>query len=42
MVWMAAPHFYRRGRIIAIYLGASAKVTSELKRILGPPFAGRA
>ena len=42
MAWMAAPHFYRRGRVIAIYLGASAKVTSELERILGPPFAGRA
>ena len=41
MTWMAAPHFYRRGRVIAIYLGASAKVASALERIMGRAFAGR-
>ncbi|TMB61432.1 MAG: hypothetical protein E6J49_09175 [Chloroflexi bacterium] len=35
------PHLYRRQRVIAIYAGSDAAVTSLLTRLLGPQFAGR-
>ena len=41
MAWMAAPHFFRREKLIAISIGGSPKVLAELKRIFGPQFAGR-
>ncbi len=40
MHWMAPPHFFRRGRLIALHLGHSQKVLAEMKRLLGEPFAG--
>jgi len=40
MSWLAAPHFYRTDRIIAIHLGDSAATRSALERVLGKPFAG--
>ena len=39
-MWIAPPHFFRRGNTIAIYLGDNARVLTELERILGRQFAG--
>lgn len=41
MSWMAPPHFFRRDRTIANYLGSNATTLSELERLFGPQFAGR-
>ena len=41
VTWMAPPHFFRKDRLIANYIGTSDKVLSELQRIFGPQFAGR-
>jgi ketosteroid isomerase-like protein len=40
MHWMAAPHFYRSGRIVAIHLGTSPGLRGALEKIMGKPFAG--
>lgn len=39
-MWIAPPHFFRRGNTIAIYLGENARVLTELERLLGRQFAG--
>lgn len=39
--WIAPPHFYKKGKIIALYLGADATVIRALEAILGPQFAGK-
>jgi len=41
VTWMAAPHFFRKERLLVNYIGTSDKVLSELQRLLGPQFAGR-
>ena len=41
VAWMAPPHFFRKDKLIAISIGGSPGVQSELKRIFGPQFAGR-
>jgi hypothetical protein len=41
MMWMATPHFYKSGRLILLYVGDEATVTSLLTGALGPQFAGR-
>lgn len=41
IAWMAPPHFFRNDRVVAIYIGTSARVHAELQRLLGPQFAGR-
>ena len=41
MSWMAPPHFFRKDRVIANYLGSSEKILAELQGVLGPQFAGR-
>jgi hypothetical protein len=35
-----APHFYRKGRVIAVYAGTDAEVKAALRTILGDVFAG--
>jgi hypothetical protein len=40
MSWMAPPHFYRNGRVIAIHLGSSSAARAALERVMGKPFAG--
>ena len=42
MAWMAPPHFFRKDRLIAIYIGNAAKTLAQLQRIFGPQFAGAA
>ncbi len=39
--WVAAPHFYKTGRLIVLYVGDNASVLNALEGVLGPQFAGR-
>jgi hypothetical protein len=39
--WMDAPHFYKAGRIIVLYVGSDAAVLSLLENAIGPQFAGQ-
>jgi hypothetical protein len=41
MSWMAPPHFYRKGELIALYVGREQAVVDALVAVLGPQFAGR-
>jgi hypothetical protein len=41
MSWIAPPHFYRKGQLIALYVGREQVVVDALVAILGPQFAGR-
>ena len=40
-MWVAPPHFFRRDRLIVLYLGSDQRVLNVLGRLLGPQFAGR-
>ncbi len=39
--WVAPPHFYRKGRLIVVYVGNSLSVLKALQAVLGPQFAGK-
>ena len=39
--WIAPPHFYKAGKIIALYVGNSNTVLQSLTTVLGAQFAGR-
>ena len=39
--WVAPPHFFRKGRVIVVYVGNGPAVTTLLNDVLGPQFAGR-
>jgi predicted small secreted protein len=39
--WAAPPHFYRRDRVIVLYVGEAAAVRTQLEAVLGAQFAGR-
>ena len=38
--WMDTPHFYKTGKIIALYVGSDTTVLGLLEGALGPQFAG--
>jgi hypothetical protein len=38
--WIDTPHFYKQGRVIAIYVGHTARMTHLLSGALGAQFAG--
>jgi hypothetical protein len=38
--WLGTPHFYQKGRLIAIYVGDNARIKDLLEALLGPQFAG--
>jgi hypothetical protein len=38
--WSAVPHFYRSGRLIAVYDGEQSLIVSTLAAAMGSPFAG--
>ncbi len=40
-MWVAPPHFYKSGRLIALYVGQSSSVIRALEGALGPQFAGK-
>jgi len=39
--WTGQPHFYRKGRLIVLYVGVNPKMLRRLSGALGPPVAGR-
>ena len=39
--WVEAPHFFRSGRLLVLYVGEDAVVLDLLKGVLGKQFAGR-
>ena len=39
ITWMATPHFYKRDRLIVLYVGFNTDILKTLDTILGPPFA---
>ena len=39
--WLAPPRFYKRGKLLVIYLGDDRDVSSALEATLGPQFAGK-
>ena len=41
MMWMDAPHFYKTGRIVVIYLGQDENMLELLQHVIGDQFAGR-
>lgn len=38
--WIGTPHFYRKGRVIVIYVGDNLPLIQALETVLGPQFAG--
>lgn len=41
MMWMDAPHFYKAGRVIVIYIGSDEQILTLLQSVMGTQFAGR-
>lgn len=41
VTWMDTPHFYKAGRIIALYVGSDESILALLKNVMGAQFAGR-
>lgn len=39
--WVSPPHFFLKGRVMALYVGSDPAVLSLLQSLLGPQFAGR-
>ena len=40
--WIDTPNFYKRDRLIVLYVGRAPEVTKPLEAVMGPPFAGGA
>ena len=38
--YIAPPHFYKSGRVIALYVGSDTETLRLLREVFGPPFAG--
>lgn len=41
ITWVAAPHFYKKEKLIVLYVGDNAAVINGLDKVLGKQFAGR-
>lgn len=41
ILWVGSPHFFRTGRLIALYVGDEPNVLDLLQSVLGPQFAGQ-
>lgn len=41
VMWVEAPHFYKSGRLIVLYVGSDEAVLRLLEQVLGTQFAGR-
>lgn len=39
--WIGSPHFYKRGKLLVLYVGEDAGTRKVLESILGPQFAGK-
>ena len=42
ILWEKPPHFYKAGKLIALYVGCDSDVINVLKETMGPQFAGGA
>ncbi len=42
ILWDKPPHFYKAGKLIALYVGCDSDVINVLKETIGPRFAGGA
>jgi len=40
VLWVAPPHYYKAGRLIALYVGSDNDVIDALQEAMGPQFAG--
>lgn len=40
-MWVGPPHFFRKGRLVVLFVGADEGVLNALTSVLGPQFAGR-
>jgi hypothetical protein len=38
--WVDTPHFFRAGRVMAVYIGENQEMIASLEATLGKPFAG--
>ena len=41
LFWVATPHFYKSGKVIALYVGDEARIAEGLEGALSPQFAGQ-
>jgi hypothetical protein len=41
ITWVDDPHFYKAGRVIALYIGSDKAVLGLLEEVFGSQFAGR-
>jgi len=41
VTWIDAPHFYKAGRIIVLYIGRDQTILGALEKVMGPQFAGQ-
>lgn len=39
--WMGPPHFYKKARLLVLYIGDNARVLATLEALLGRQFAGQ-
>jgi len=39
--WISPPHFYKAGKIIALYVGENSEAINFLEKVIGSQFAGR-
>lgn len=39
--WVEPPHFFRKGKLLVLYVGADRKVRESLESVLGPQIAGQ-
>jgi hypothetical protein len=40
-MWAGPPHFYKKGRLLVLYVGENEGVMKALTAVLGPQFAGK-
>lgn len=40
ITWIATPHFFKKDKLIVLYVGDSAAIVKALEGVLGPQFAG--
>lgn len=39
--WVGPPHFYKKGKLLVLYVGDNDKVLKVLEAVLGQQFAGK-
>jgi hypothetical protein len=39
--WVGPPHFYKKEKVLVLYIGDNDQVLKALEAVLGPQFAGR-